>query len=58
MGCSNSSINVKTLYENKSFSEYKNVKTIERLEPELSEDYGVVFFMELNYNKFLIATQN
>jgi hypothetical protein len=34
------------------------VKTIERLEPELSEDYGVVFFMELNYNKFLIATQN
>ncbi len=58
MGCSNSSINVKTLHENKSFSEYENVKTIERLEPELSNDYGVVFFMELNYNKFLIATQN
>ena len=58
MGCSDSSIKVKSIIENRSFSEYKNIKTIERLEPELSEDYGVVFFMELKYNKFLISTQN
>lgn len=58
MGCSDSSLKVKSIFENKSFNEYKNIKTIEKLEPELSTDYGYTFFMELKYNKFLASTQN
>ena len=44
--------------ENKSFSEYKNITTVEKLEPKLTHDYGVVFFMELKNEKFLVSTQN
>ena len=57
MGCS-CLPNEEKLLENKSFSEYKNIATVEKLEPELNEDFGILFFMNLKNNKFMVSIQN
>ena len=57
MGCSGLPKEEKLL-ENKSFIKYKNIATVEKLEPELTEDFGIIFFMELKNNKFLVSIQN
>ena len=57
MGCS-CLPNEEKLLENKSFSEYKNIATVEKLEPELTEDFGILFFMNLKNNKFMVSIQN
>ena len=57
MGCSSPPSDEKLL-ENKSFNEYKNIATVEKLEPELTHDFGVNFFMELKNKKFLVSTSN
>ena len=57
MGCS-CLPNEEKLLENKSFSEYKNIATVEKLEPELTENFGILFFMNLKNNKFMVSIQN
>ena len=57
MGCSSPPLEEKLLL-NKSFIEYKNIATVEKLEKEVTDDFGVMFFMELNNDKFLVSTQN
>ena len=55
MGCSNSSVSVKI--ENKSLSQLTNSFTIDKYEPNLEEDFGVLSFLELDKNRFLVLTQ-
>ena len=54
MGCSNSSIDEKI--KGKSFSQYSNYFTIDKNEPNLKSDYGVLSFLELDKNMFLVLT--
>ena len=56
MGCSSLPVEEKLL-ENKSFKEYKNIATVGKLEPEETEDHGVLCFVELKNDKFLVSNE-
>ena len=56
MGCSNISTEEKLL--KKSLTEYNNIATVKKYDSELTEDFGVVCFMELKNDKFLVALQS
>ena len=57
MGCSNLPSDEKSL-ENESFKKYKNIATVEKLESQQTVYIGINFFMELNYDKFLVSNQD